>query len=318
MPDPKHTLEKATMVLFNPVFKMRSTLRQAMIGLGFRDILDFGDIESTRRAIMERNPDLVLLDLDRERDAVCKLVREVRHSEVCSDPFVVMMALSWHPSLEAVNNSLEAGVDDILTLPLSIKAISTRINELIHNRKHFVVTQTYVGPDRRSPKRRESDPTDVVGTIQVPNNLRFKTTGDETAAASGEAVSIIQAKIQNHRLNRHAQRITWLIDELLKVHSSGTDLALAGEQFLAEIGQQIEDLALDLELQGYGNLLDICDSMENVVASIRSAPTKQLYELLRVHALATTATLMEREGAAELVITALNEATTKIKQPKRA
>lgn len=316
--DPKHSLDKATMVLFNPVFKMRTTLRQAMIGLGFRDILDFGDIESTRKAIMDRNPDLVLLDLDRERNTVCKLVREVRHSEVCADPFVVMMALSWHPSIESVNNSLEAGVDDILTMPLSINAIATRINELIHNRKHFVVTQTYVGPDRRSPKRQEEGPTDIVGTIQVPNNLRFKTTGDETAAASGEAVSTIQAKIQNHRLNRHAQRITWLIDELLKLHSGGTDLALAGAQFLAEIGQQIEDLALDLELQGYGNLLDICDSMENVLAGIRNVPTKQLYELLRVHALAVTATLMEREGAAELVITALNEATAKINQAKRA
>jgi methyl-accepting chemotaxis protein len=53
VPDPKHTLEKATMVLFNPVFKMRTTLRQAMIGMGFRDILDFGDIESTRKAVDE-------------------------------------------------------------------------------------------------------------------------------------------------------------------------------------------------------------------------------------------------------------------------
>lgn len=305
------------MVLFNPAFKMRTTLRQAMIGLGFRDILDFVDLESTRRAIIDRNPDLVLLDLDRDRDGVRKLVREVRHSEVCSDPFVVMMALSWHPSLEAVNNSLEAGVDDILTMTLSIKAIWSRINELIHNRKNFVVTQTYVGPDWRSPKRVASEASDI-GTIQVPNNLRYKATGDEAAAASGEAVSAIQAKIQNHRLNRHAQRITWLIDELLKLHSGGTDLALAGAQYLAEISQQIEDLAVDLELQGYGNLLDICDSMENVLTGIRKATTKQLYELLRVHALAVTATLLEREGAAELVIKALNKATAKVNQIKSA
>jgi DNA-binding response OmpR family regulator len=214
VPEPKHTLEKVTMVLFNPVFKMRTTLRQAMIGMGFRDILDFGDIDSTRKAIMDRNPDIVLLDLDRERDAVCKLVREVRHSQVCADPFVVMMALSWHPSIESVNNSLEAGVDDILTMPLSIKAITTRINELIHNRKHFVVTQTYVGPDRRSPSRRESQPNDVVGTIQVPNNLRYKTTGDETAAASGDAVSAIQdIKTTIEEVSQIANSISSAVEE---------------------------------------------------------------------------------------------------------
>lgn len=313
----KHSLEQATLILYNPVAQMRATLRQAMLSLGFRNILDFGTLDNTRTAIIERGPDLVMLDLDRDREGVCKLVREVRHSHICSDPFVVIVALSWHPSLEAVNNSMESGVDDILTMPLSMKTISIRINELIHNRKNFVVTHTYVGPDRRSPERVASEASEI-GTIQVPNNLRYKATGDEAAAASGEAVSMIQAKINNHRLNRHAQRITWLIDELLKLHGGGTDLALAGEQYLVEISQQVEDLALDLELQGYGNLLDICDSMENVLTGIRKTPTKQLYELLRVHALAVTATLLEREGAAELVIAALNKATAKVNRAKSA
>lgn len=311
----KFPLDQATLVLFNPMGPMRSTLREAVHALGFRNILDFGDLDRTRNAIAERAPDLVLLDLDHQKEEVCKLVREVRHSQLAADPFVVIMALSWHPSLDAVNNSMESGIDDLIMMPISIKLLADRINALITHRKHFVVTSSYVGPDRRSPGRSAEDPIGL-GTIQVPNNLRYKTIGDATAAASAEAVSAIQAKINNHRLNRHAQRITWLIDESLKKHGEGADLAMAGAQFLAEITAQMEQLAFDLESQGYGNLLDICDSMQSVLDCIRRRPTKQLYELLRVHALATTATLMEREGAAELVISALNEATAKVKQAK--
>ena len=90
----QYDLEQATVVLFNPLGQMRATLRDAMLVLGFRNILDFGDLERARNAIIERSPDLVLLDLDREHDAVCDLVREVRHSRVCADPFMVIIALS--------------------------------------------------------------------------------------------------------------------------------------------------------------------------------------------------------------------------------
>jgi DNA-binding response OmpR family regulator len=311
--DQKLTLDQATLVLFNPRAQMRSTLRDTLLGLGFRNILDFGDLERTRTSIIKRSPDLVILDLDREKEEICSLVREIRHSKICDDPFLVIIALSWHPSLDAVNNSMEAGIDDIITMPISTKLLSERIHTLIRHRKDFVVISSYVGPDRRTGERIENDPSEP-GTIKVPNNLRFKTMGDTEAAASPEFIDTVQARINNHRLNRHAQRIVWLIDESLKADPTGSNPTNVSAQRHAEIANMIEQLAYDLESQGYGEMVEICDSMDNVLDFLRHSPNKKFYELLRLHAFAVTATLMEREGAGELVIAALNEATAHLER----
>lgn len=302
----KYALDRATVVLYNPLSPMRATIRDAMLMLGFRQILDYGDLERARSAVLERGPDLVLLDLDRDKESVCKLVREVRHSRLCVDPFVVMIALSWHPSIEAVNNSLEAGVDDIITMPLSIKLISERLDALIHGRKQFVVTSSYVGPERRSPERAAADPLGL-GTIRVPNNLRFRAIGDEEAAASPDAITAVQARIDHHRLNRHAQRLVWL-----------TEKSMENGGGIEEIAGLVNALAFELESQGHEDLLHITGSMARVLQGLRRAPSKQLYDLMRVHGLAVTATLMEREGAAEMVIAALNEATARLNRAQSA
>jgi hypothetical protein len=55
----KHSLEQATLILYKPVAQMRATLRQAMLSFGFRNILDFGTLDNTRTAIIERGPDLL-------------------------------------------------------------------------------------------------------------------------------------------------------------------------------------------------------------------------------------------------------------------
>jgi hypothetical protein len=212
---------------------------------------------------------------------------------------------------------MESGIDDIITMPISTKLLSDRINKLIRHRKNFVVTSSYVGPDRRTGELIENDPMKP-STIKVPNNLRFKTMGDSEAAASPQVISEMQTRINNHRLNRHAQRIVWLIDESLKADPSGSKPTDINAQRYAEIGNMIELLAYDLESRGYIEMVEICDSMTNVLEFLRHSPHKKFYELLRLHAFAVTATLMEREGAADMVITALNEATAHLERLRSA
>ncbi len=317
MADSRYTLEQATVVLFNPLSQMRATLRDAMLTLGFRNILDFGDLERARGAMVERCPDLVLLDLDREKQAVCGLVREVRQARLCADPFTVILALSWNPSVEAVNNGMEAGIDDIVTMPISLKLLSDRLDALIRHRKRFVVTTSYVGPDRRAANRAAPDPLGLA-PIPVPNNLRFRATGDQEAAASGERIRAIRAVIDHHRLNRYAQRVGWLADQAVAAQAAGTELPAARMERNAELARMVENLASELQLHGYGGLLEITDSMAEAMEAVAAAPSRQLYELLKLHAFAVTATLLEKEGAAELVIEALNEATDKLRRVRTA
>lgn len=304
--DKKYALDKAVVVLFNPALHMRAILRSAMTTLGFQHVLDYGDLQQARNAVIERGPDLVLLDLDADRAAVCRLVREVRNSNLCADPFVPIIAFTWSPDLAMINTSMEAGVDDIIAMPISLKLIYDRIDILIRARKDFVVTSSYVGPDRRSSERGMEDELGL-GTIKVPNNLRFKATGDREAMASSDAVSEVKARIDHHRLNRYAQRIQWLIGEILKSKGDGSEIAKITIQRHDEIGRLIEDMAFDLRTQGHVELLEITDSMTRLLDMVRASHRPQFYEFLRLHAMAIIATLLERDGAANMVKQALKE-----------
>ncbi|MFM2129038.1 MAG: hypothetical protein RL477_584 [Pseudomonadota bacterium] len=304
--DKKYAFAQATVVLFNPQAQMRSILRSAMQGLGFENVLDYGEFDQARFAVIERAPDLVLLDLDSEKDKVCGLVREIRNTNICADPFVPVMVLSWQPNMVVVNNIMEAGVDDMIVMPLSIKMIYERIDALIRNRPEFVVTSSYVGPERRSGGREKIDALGL-GTIKVPNSLRFKATGDQAAMASIEAINEVKQKIEHHRVNRYAQRIQWLLDQILSDKAKKIEDSAVTVQRHDEIGRLIEDTSFDLRARGHVELLEITDSMMRLLDFVRARHSKQFYDFLRLHAMAINATLLEREGAAQLVAQALEE-----------
>lgn len=304
--DKKYAFEQATVVLYNSQAQMRSILRSAMMGLGFETVLDYGDVEQARFAVIERGPDLVLLELDSEQDKVCGLVREMRNTNICADPFVPVMALSWQPNLQVVNNVMEAGIDDLIVMPISIKMIYERIDALIRNRPEFIVTASYVGPERRSGARARVDALGL-GTIKVPNALRYKATGDREAMASAEVIDAVKARIEHHRVNRYAQRIQWLVDQITGDKAKKTETPAITVQRHEEIGRLIEDTSFDLRAQGHVELLEITDSMTRLLDFVRARHSKQFYDFLRLHAMAINATLLEREGAAALVAQALEE-----------
>lgn len=302
----KYAFAQAVVVLFSPHLQMRSILRTAVISLGFKNVFDFGDVDQARLAVIERMPDLVMFDLDTEPAKICALAREIRESNVCHDPFVPIFVLSWQPNLGMVNSIMEAGVDDVVVLPISMKTIYERIDALIRNRPEFVVTANYIGPERRSAGRERHDALGL-GTIKVPNSLRYKTLGDQAAIASPESIREFRARVEHHRVNRYAQRIQWLIDQILSDKTAGKETQAETMQRHDEIGRLIESTAFDLRTHGHAELLEITDSMVRLLEFARARHGAQFYDFLRLHAMSINATLLEREGAAALVTQALTE-----------
>lgn len=288
---------------------MRATLREALHAIGFRNIIECTNLEQTQEAVVIEPPDLLLLDLDRSKDDVCTLVRDIRHGKCAKDPFIVIMALTWKPHMDKVNSTMAAGIDDIVMMPVSMKILNDRIDKLIKKRKNFIVTQEYVGPNRRADNRAD----DELGAIDVPNRLRHKATGDEAAAASIEAVDEARNRVDHHLLNRYAQRIHALLDILTSENKEKENDQVETEVCLDEMGDIIQELKARInDNDKYGELKDICHSMEDLLALLRQGTAKRLFDLMRIHAHAVTATLMDQEGASDLIVKALEQATRQI------
>jgi DNA-binding response OmpR family regulator len=296
-------------VLFNGTVGMRRTIRDVLHGIGFQAIEDFGDLDDARRNIPDLMPDLLILDLDHDREGVCNIVREIRQGALGGNPFPVIIMHTWQPMGGTIGSAMSAGADDIIGMPISVRLLSERIENMILNRKDFVVTASYIGPDRRASQRSSS--ADALGTFAVPNGLRHKATGDASAAVSDEFIRGTNQTIVEHRLQRLTNQLNGFAADLETASVTNDAVITLPKDQLEKLSELLDQITDHLEAQGTANLLELAFSMRGVMAHIleSSDPTPRQLRLLTLHGQAVAATLRDDANSGDLVLNALNQAS---------
>ncbi len=86
------------------------------------------------------------------------------HPQTSPNPFVPVIMLTGHTHIDHVRQARDAGVNEFLAKPVSVKAIMTRLISVIEHPRPYVRTKAYFGPCRRrrgadeyrGPERRAS------------------------------------------------------------------------------------------------------------------------------------------------------------------
>jgi DNA-binding response OmpR family regulator len=221
-----HRYEEARIVVAGTLSASRDTLRNCLLETGFHQLQFCEDTDQVREIIENQNVDLLICDASDSEHEFITLIRELRDMQQPGDAFLPIMTLTWAPTAEIIHRIVNCGTDLILTLPLSMGKMRNAIDTLISKRKPFVVTSTYIGPDRRKDPR---PGTQEVESITVPNALRHKVTGDD----GGINVAEVTHKIREQRVERSAARITWTV---------GTLVASVREQGDADVCHLIDEL----------------------------------------------------------------------------
>ncbi len=303
--------------LLDQNMSMRRLIRSSLNSVGFTSILECRNAEDLTGQIKTNELDLMMIDLDNENDHICRLIRKIRNCELGDNPFVVILALTWHPEREVIRQALSAGADDVVTKPVSAKILAERVTNLIEHRREFVVTESYIGPERRSlPDNRPGD----LPTIKVPNTLRYKATGDKSAAVDHEDIKRSRREVKIQKVYRYATKIaaqtTDIEERLAKNGEAGVPRHHLEE--LAEIVGAINDSIVREDLE---HLSGIGASMTSVMDGIlrAEAPTKRQLEILRLHGHAVVASVQDQDGAAAIVAQALERAANVIEtKPAKA
>ena len=126
--------------------KIASTILQAF---GIVQISEAADAQSAWKVLGEFNPDVVLLDWMMEGMTGLDLAKMIRTSAGSPNPFVPIIMLTGHTSVERVRQARDAGVNEFLAKPVSVKAVLTRLTAVIEYPRPFVRTKVYFGPCRR-------------------------------------------------------------------------------------------------------------------------------------------------------------------------
>lgn len=309
----KHNLDQVEIVLFAPAPATRRTIREALNSVGFRGVRDYFEIEQAREAIVTYNPDLLICDLDQDQDAICAIIADIRKGNIGSNPFMVIMLLTWDPRVNAVNFAMQTGVDDIVMMPISVRLLEQRIDKMINNRKRFVATEDYVGPERRSYSSEEEREANSANNFQVPNSLRHKATGDEAAAANKDVIEEATLLVTQHRLTELTTQVSALATRAknqAKKLNGGSNPA----KTLIKVTRILDLISSHVDAQGNDNLIILADSMHRVVNTIAETdkPADGLWDILVLSGQAMSAILWDRAGASEMVITALDQAMAAI------
>jgi len=263
-----------------------TTTRGLLRDLGMREFTIIEDIEKSRDHLANKKFDLVVMNSHLQDAEMAPLVYDIRQGDLGPDPFVPVISLAWEPSLGLIQQLCGVGVDIILTLPLTIDKITHALELLIHQRRPFVVTADYIGPDRRKSVR-----TGLTGAPStfVPNSLRRKAVGKDDAPPH----ALVLSDINDHRVESCISRITFSVGKISGLTSSGGEGTM--RDWIEQLRTNASNLSRRIDGTRYSHqralsrsLMDITD---NLVAE--ASPTAADMELLQQIALALEITIKQ-------------------------
>lgn len=180
----------------------------SLVRAGFGKILRVKDLDRLPERLHNSTPDLVILQSDPADTAPLDLCHGLRHNLIGHNPFATVLEWNSRPTEAIVQKAAQCGIDGVISDPPSAPRIIHSVARFIENRRPFVVTSDYIGPDRRSDDERSGDEL----LIEVPNALKTKATGNNLAIArlKGDIAAAVR-QVDTQRSACHVERIAYLV-----------------------------------------------------------------------------------------------------------
>ncbi len=145
---------------------MRKLVVTILQAFGVIQIFEAENGEKAWKIIRESNPDVAVLDWMMEGMSGLDLVQMIRTDPQTPNPFVPVIMLTGHTHIDRVRQARDAGINEFIAKPVSVKTMMSRLISVIENPRPFVRTKGYFGPTRRrrdnneyrGPERRAEKP----------------------------------------------------------------------------------------------------------------------------------------------------------------
>ena len=267
-----------SIILVDPESQLRQGLRNALLAEGFRGVRDFSRLDRAEEEIRLTSPDLLVIDAKMPEGDAAGMIRDIRNRKIGYNPFFSIIVTIWNPDPDEVRRIVDVGIDDLLIKPLAPAQLLERIKVQVENRKPFVVTSDYVGPDRRKQRTPTEDEVadgaagSEIPLIDVPNTLRSKALGKFIdPAALDAAIDSAVNDVNEQRLKRHSYQIAFLINLIVPAYTEGA-VDPATEVHLARLIEITDEVGDRLAGSSFEHVADLCQTLIDVVHSIRRDP----------------------------------------------
>ncbi len=232
--------KSAEVLVFKPESVKRTAINKCLRALGFRKINQASSFEELNQLLQTSSPDILLCASDYADEDLIKLVQSLREGLIAPNPFLVVLAMSWCSDDETVTAYRNAGVDGFLSFPLSPPKLGNFLQGQIEQRKKFVATADYVGPDRRRDPARSG-----TECFKVVNSFRLKGIGSPAGEIESQVTTALQKSIVRLGAARRRADVMQLCIQwrLLERSRSGSPDAKNFLRRLRAIAQDVESRA---------------------------------------------------------------------------
>ena len=257
-------------VLYEPDHDIRSAIRGMMRDVGFAEIIDTNRPDRVREAIATGDTDLTIFDVNNGSGtgAMSSLICDMRCNKIGPNPFPIALGMAGDADHQTIKAAVNAGCDGLMLKPLELSVLRKRLEYFLRARKPFVITATYVGPDRhQSPKSGNNATPHLV----VPNPVRLIADGMPRDVMMSH-VKEATAELNERKLQRDIVGVTWVADKIDKALSANdTDKAIILIKQLKVLAREIDERLVQT---AFGHVRKLCTSLLTVSARLEAAGNK--------------------------------------------
>ena len=264
---------------------VRTGLKGALYSQGFRNLTDTSSYVRIRDMLEQDSIDLLITSCSVEDMPVSYLIQEMRHGRVGHNPFVMIIMLLANAEPNYVRTAIDSGADDLLVTPLAPDHLIRRIAKLAGERRPFVVTHSYVGPDRRiKPRPGENS----AAQLAVPNPLRARAQDGMDGTRLNRQIRDGAATLNLMQIEAHGTQLNWLATHINASIRDGSAEAnsLAAHTtklvFTAEdMVRRIENTAAAIQATALSDLLVIARKLSNDFKTVSYPELDRLHNMAR-------------------------------------
>jgi len=128
---------------------MRKLVTTILQAFGVIQIYEAENGDRAWNILREANPDVVVMDWMMEGMSGIELTKMIRTNPQSPNPFVPVIMLTGHTLIEDVAEARDAGINEFIAKPVSVKTMMSRLVSVIEHPRPYVRTGSFFGPCRR-------------------------------------------------------------------------------------------------------------------------------------------------------------------------
>ncbi len=143
------SFETLKLLLVDDNQHMRVLLTEILRAAGVRKIVQAADGMEAMELMRRQTIDIILTDLSMAPMDGVDFVRLLRHAPDSPAPYCPVIMISGHTTLRRISDARDAGVNEFLSKPVTVRGVLGRLTQIIEHPRPFIRSNDYFGPDRR-------------------------------------------------------------------------------------------------------------------------------------------------------------------------